>query len=62
MASLGICAPTPLNLKNYENRTQENISWAIKNFEKYFMAHQYVPKIFHDPNKNPPPLPPVLHT
>ena len=29
-------------------------------FEKYFMAHQYMPKIFHEPHKNspaPPPLP-----
>ena len=41
---------------------------AIKIFEKYFMDHQYVPKIFHDPYKNPPaPLPtylmygPLLH-
>ena len=25
---------------------------------KYFMAHQYIPKIFHEPHKNPPPLPP----
>ena len=30
----------------------------MKNFEKYFMAHQYKPKIFHDPHKDPlvPPL------
>ena len=28
--------------------------WPIKNFEKYFIAHQYLPKIFHDPHKNPP--------
>ena len=26
----------------------------IKNFEKYFMAHQYMHKIFHDLHKNPP--------
>ena len=32
--------------------------WPIKNFEKYFMAHQYMPKILHDPHKNPPPPPP----
>ena len=25
--------------------------WPIKNFEKYFVAHQYMPKIFHDPHK-----------
>ena len=28
--------------------------WPIKNFEKYFMAHQYMPKIFHGPHKNSP--------
>ena len=34
--------------------------WPIKNFEKYLMAHQYMPKIFHGPHKNPPPpLPPT---
>ena len=26
---------------------------ARQKFEKYFMAHQYMPKIFHDPSKNP---------
>ena len=26
----------------------------IRNFENYFMAHQYMPKIFPDPHKNPP--------
>ena len=25
----------------------------IKNFQKHFMAHQLMPKIFHDPWKNP---------
>ena len=30
----------------------------VKNFEKYFIAHQYMYKIFHGPNKNPPALPP----
>ena len=29
----------------------------IKNFEKYFMAHQYASKIFHGPYKNPRPPP-----
>ena len=37
----------------------------MKNFEKYFMAHQYKPKIFHDPHKNPtaptPPIPPPTY-
>ena len=33
-------------------------------FEKYFMAHQYMPKIFHDPHKNPSqtPTPPPSPT
>ena len=30
--------------------------WPIKNFEEYFIAHQYMPKISHDPHKNPLPL------
>ena len=38
----------------------ENISWPIKNFEKDIMTDQYMPKIFHDPHKNPPP--PLLRT
>ena len=25
--------------------------WPIKNGEKYFMAHQYMPQIFHDLTK-----------
>ena len=33
--------------------------WPIKNFQKYFMAHQYMLKIFHDPQKNPPVPPPT---
>ena len=32
---------------------------ALKNFEKYFMAHQYMTKIFHGPHKNPPTSPPT---
>ena len=35
------------------------MSWSIKNFGKYFMAHQYMPKIFHGPHKNPPAPPPT---
>ena len=31
----------------------------IKNFEKYFMAHQYTPKLFHEPHSNPPVPPPT---
>ena len=26
----------------------------MKNFEKYFMTHQYMPKTFNDPHKTPP--------
>ena len=33
--------------------------WPIKNFEKYFMAHQFMPKIFHDPHKHSPVSPPT---
>ena len=32
--------------------------WPIKNFEKFFMAYLYMPKIFHDPHKILPPTPP----
>ena len=28
--------------------------WLIKKFEKYFMAHQYMLNIFHNPRKNSP--------
>ena len=27
--------------------------------KKYFMAHQYMPKMFHGPHKNLPALPPT---
>ena len=62
MASLDILRSKPFNLKNKITRTLENTLWPIKNFEKYFMFHQYMPKIFHDTNKNsqphsPPPPP-----
>ena len=33
---------------------------AHQKFGKYFMAHQYMHKVFHDPHKNPLPLPPPL--
>ena len=62
MASLDILCSNPFNLKNKITKIEhkKNISWPIKNFEKYFMAHQYIPKIFHGPHKNPPA--PLLHT
>ena len=61
MASLDILCFNPFNLKNKIMKIEhkKNISWPIKNFEKYFMAHQYMPKIFHDPHKNLPALPPT---
>ena len=37
----------PLNLNDKITKIE-----PIKNFEKYFMAHQYMPKISHDPHKN----------
>ena len=37
----------------------KNILRPIKYFQKYFMAHEYMPKIFHDPCKNPLALPPT---
>ena len=59
MASLDIFRSNSLNLEkqNYENKTYENILWPIKNLEKYFMAHQYIPKYFMPPEKpsDPPP-------
>ena len=71
MASLDILHFNPFNIRNkimkighkkYFMAHQEfwkNISWPIKNFEKIFMAHQYMPKIFHGPHKNPLPPPPT---
>ena len=67
MASLDILRSKPFNLKNRITRTLENTLWPIKNFEKYLMFHQYMPKIFHDTNKNsqptppPPPTPPLTY-
>ena len=58
MASLDILRSKPFNLKNKITRTLENTLWPIKNFEKYLMFHQYMPKIFHDTNKNSQPTPP----
>ena len=71
MASLDILCFNPFNLKNKIMEIEHkkifrapskilNISCPIKNFEKYFIAHQYMPKIFRGPDKNPPA--PLLHT
>ena len=61
MASLDILCSNALNLKNKITKIEhkKNILWSIKKFEKYFMAHQYTPKIFHDPHRNPPVSPPT---
>ena len=34
-------------IKEYEN----NILWPIKKFQKFFMAHQFLAKIFNNPAK-----------
>ena len=56
MASLDILCSNPLNVKNKITK-REHILWSIQKFKKYFIAHQYMPKILHDPKKNlrPPP-------
>ena len=66
MASSDILSLDPLNLlleitKNLKlGKTIQNILRSTKNFQKYFMVHQYMPKISHGPSKNPPASP--LHT
>ena len=45
MASLDILCFNPFNLRNKIMKIEQR---------KYFMVHQYVPKIFHGPHKNPP--------
>ena len=50
MASLDISCFNPFNLRNKIMKIEH------KNF---FMAHQYMPKIFHGPHKNPPAPPPT---
>ena len=49
MASLDILCFKPFNLRNKIMKIEH---------KKYFMAHQYMPEIFHDHHKNPPPPPP----
>ena len=47
---------TPQKKKENRNEAHKNFFlWPIKSFRKYLMAHQYLPKIFHSPYKNPPP-------
>ena len=59
MASLDILCSNPLNVKNKITK-REHILWSIKKFEKYFIAHQYMPKILHDPTKTLRPTPTYL--
>ena len=63
MASLKILYSDPHNFlkentKNWEC-TSENFLWPIQNSRKYFMAHQYLSKIFYGPCKNPPAPSPI---
>ena len=62
MASLDILCFNPFNLRNKTMKIEDTKIFCgpSKTFEKYFMAHQYMPKIFHGPNKSP--LPPLPHT
>ena len=65
MGSLDILRSNPLNLKNKITKIEHKKIFCgpSKILTKYFMAHQYMPKIFHDPRKNHPPPPPrLLHT
>ena len=71
MASLDILCFNHLNLKNKimkighnkifhgPSKILKNISWPINIWLKYFMAHQYLPKILHGPHKNPLAHPPT---
>ena len=53
MASLDILSSNLLNFKNKIMKIEHNILWPIKNFEKYFITHQCLPKTFHDPHIHP---------
>ena len=63
MTSLNILYSDPHNfLKEATKKLGKyirNFLCSIKNSHKYFMAHQYLPKIFHGPCKNPPDPPPI---
>ena len=56
IASLDILCSDLLKLKNKITKIQHKKIFCgqSKIFEKYFMDHKYMPKIFHDPHKNPP--------
>ena len=49
-----------MNLLKVKIRKQhKTYAVLIKDFQKYFMTHQYIPEIFHDPCKNPSASPPA---
>ena len=63
MSSLDILSSNTLNLKNKITKIEQKKIFCdppIKNFEKYFMVHQYMPTIFHDLHKIPP-APPLTY-
>ena len=56
MAILNILCSDPHNfLKEVRKEAHKKI-FSHQKFSKDFMAHQYLPKIFHGPCKNLPPL------
>ena len=61
MASLDIFCFNPFNLKNKIIKIEHKkiLRGPLKKFEKYFMVHQYMLRIFHGPHKIPPDRPPT---
>ena len=55
MASLDILCSNLINLKNNITKIEHKKIFFSPSeiFKKYFMA-QYMPNIFHDPDRNPP--------
>ena len=63
MASLDILCSNPLKLKNKSTKIEHKKIFCGPSIilKKYFMAHQYMLKIFYDPYKKPPaPIPTYL--
>ena len=48
---LDILCPNPLTQKT--KLCKQNVRKHFVVHQKYFMAHQYMPKVFYDPHKNP---------
>ena len=57
MASSDILFFNPFNLKNKIMKIEDKK--IFRGPSKYFMAHQYMPKILHGPRKNPTAPPPT---